>query len=97
MTEQVIIEYRVRPVMRYIVTRFEARENAEERSASVGSSVIGNFENQGTASLVAEALANSHAGGLLGGKKAPVRYDPMEEPPAYIPDETSDSCGAQTG
>lgn len=54
------IEYRVRPVTRYIVTRFETSmevDGSGRVSGSVGSSVIGEFENQPSADFVAEALA----------------------------------------
>lgn len=71
-----IVEYRVRPVVRYIVTKFTAEETAPGCGA-VGSSVIGEFENQNRAVLVSEALSR------LDGH--PIKWEPMDEPPQEMP------------
>jgi hypothetical protein len=52
------IEYRVRPVTRFIVTRFEAKEMVDG-AGSAGSSVHGEFDNVDTAHEVAYALAKA--------------------------------------
>lgn len=51
------VEYRVRPVTRYIVTRFEAEVLADGRSGACGSSTKGEFDNWDTAYAVGYALA----------------------------------------
>lgn len=57
------IEYRVRPVTRYIVTRFE-HEVHESGSRRGGSSTFGEYDNEGQANKVMQALLiqeeNSH-------------------------------------
>lgn len=50
-----IVEYRVRPVTRYIVTRYESAEN----SGSV--STIGEFPNEPSANLIREVLERDTA------------------------------------
>lgn len=49
----IMIEYRVRPITRYVVTRFESGEN------SVGSSTRGEYDNERTAYDVAYALCKA--------------------------------------
>lgn len=70
------VEYRVRPVTRYIVTKFAAEEIAPGCGA-VGSSVIGEFENQKRAVLVSEALSRQDG--------HPVKWEPMDEQPTALP------------
>lgn len=55
MTDE-LIEYRVKPVTRYIVTRFERDGSG---AGSVGSCGTGEFENAATAYQVAYALARA--------------------------------------
>lgn len=50
------IEYRVRPVTRYIITRYES----SERVGSVGT--VGEFPNVSTANRICEALAATESG-----------------------------------
>ena len=51
------VEYKVRPVTRYIVTRFECQESADGNSGSAGMSTQhGVFDNGSTAYQVAYAL-----------------------------------------
>ena len=52
------IEYRVRPVGRYIVTRYE-REVHEDGTCSGGCSSLGEFDNAETAYQVGYALAKA--------------------------------------
>lgn len=57
-----MIEYKVRPVIRYIVTRYEAPEPTWENGeivakGSITSSVIGEFENEQTAEDVKTAFS----------------------------------------
>lgn len=52
------IEYRVRPVTRYIITRFESR-NETGGKGSCGSSVLGEHNNEETAREVAYALCKA--------------------------------------
>lgn len=52
------IEYRVRPVTRYIVTRFES-ETHEDGGDSGGSSAHGTFDNNYVAQEVAYALCKA--------------------------------------
>lgn len=55
-------EYRVRPVTRYIVTEFVKREADDHVPfAGVSSSVIGQFDNESTALIAAEALTHKAA------------------------------------
>lgn len=77
------VEYRVRPVTRYVVTRFVTRYADEAMPFDgVGSSVIGEFANQKLAHSVCEAFsANS------GEKVFHVMWEPMEEPPTALPTE----------
>lgn len=66
------IEYRVRPVTRYIVTRYETSMEVDEQERASGyahSSVVGEFDNREQAILVAEAL---HGG--------PVKWVTHDEP-----------------
>lgn len=51
-----IVEYKVRPVTRFIVTRYEQEGNA------AGSAQIGEYMTQGGAELVAAALAGHEQG-----------------------------------
>ena len=53
------IEYKVRPVTRYLVTRFESHSkegNGADSGGSVGSSVVGEFDNADMAQATANAL-----------------------------------------
>lgn len=78
-----VIEYRVRPVTRYLVTRFIKYDEAPALGmpGGVGSSVMGEFENEAFAAMVADAFS----------KTDPcvnrVVYEPHEPPPANVPDE----------
>lgn len=49
------IEYRVRPVTRYIVTRFESEQVANGLGCA-GSSSFGEYDNEGQANKVMQAL-----------------------------------------
>lgn len=51
------IEFRVKPVTRYIVTRFESEMNEDDRD-SFGVSSFGEYENEGKARVIAESLLN---------------------------------------
>lgn len=53
-----LIEYRVRPVTRYIVTRFERSESVNGM-CSGGSSSLGEYENGDTAYAVGYALCKA--------------------------------------
>ena len=56
------IEYRVRPVTRYLVTKFVYRAPDEVVTfGGVGSSVVGEFDSQTLADLVVEAMTKSDA------------------------------------
>jgi len=56
-TETIImIEYKVRPVTRYVVTRFEGQTSNADGSCKCGSSTHGEFDNSETAYAVAYAL-----------------------------------------
>lgn len=48
------VEFRVRPVIRHVVTRFSSRNDGEGVSASCGP--LGEFDNEGYADIVVEAL-----------------------------------------
>jgi len=52
------IEYRVRPVTRYQITRFH------QEDAGAGCETLGVFDNAGMANLVADALAAQHKEGF---------------------------------
>lgn len=54
----VLIEYRVRPVVRYVVTRF-AREDLPSGNCVAGSSTCGEFDNEQQAESVKAALEAS--------------------------------------
>lgn len=56
-----IIEYRVRPVTRYIITRFHS-ETTPTGGSSVGSEMLGEFDNQVKAELIAQALTGMESG-----------------------------------
>lgn len=51
-----IVEYQVRPVTRYIITRYH-NETTPTGGASGGVETLGEFPNQVTAELIAQALA----------------------------------------
>jgi hypothetical protein len=51
-----MIEYRIRPVTRYVVTRFEQSEPNEHGVCSGGCDALGEFNNADTAYSVAYAL-----------------------------------------
>lgn len=53
------IEYRVRPVTRYIVTKFERQENEEGDVIAAGSSMCGEYDSHQQAYDVGYALAKS--------------------------------------
>ena len=55
-----LIEYRVRPVTRYIVTRFVADESSQS------SGVVGEFPSEQLARDVAHAFAGQHASVAIG-------------------------------
>lgn len=80
------IEYRVRPVTRYLVTRFHGEESEDGRSASGGSSCMGEFDNQKSAALVAGALSVADEAAKTAGTLAVVRYEPSEPAPPVAPD-----------
>ena len=56
-------EYRVRPVVRYVVTRYCHPYETESAQGRIevpgGSEVIGEFQNEGRASEVAEAMTKA--------------------------------------
>lgn len=54
------IEFRVKPVTRYIVTRFESEmsETSEYDRDSVGVSSFGEYDNEAKARVIAESLLN---------------------------------------
>jgi hypothetical protein len=54
-----MIEYRVRPVTRYIVTRFEVDKNSEVNARNNGSSQHGEFDNFEVGYEVAYALCKA--------------------------------------
>lgn len=53
-----LIEYKVRPADRFIVTRFESK-NEDGGAGRVGSRALGEFHNQETAHAVAYALCKA--------------------------------------
>lgn len=55
------VEYKVRPVTRYIVTRYE-RKNQQSGSQTSSSENCGEFDNVRKANCVAAALAKDHHG-----------------------------------
>lgn len=58
-------EYRVRPVTRFIVTRFTTEEVSEGGCCGAGSEVIGEFPSGQQADLVADAMvAKDQADGM---------------------------------
>ena len=66
MSETRTIEYRVRAVTRYIVTRYvsghvEYHANGTASGSSGSSSVVGEFDSQTLADLVVEAMTKSDA------------------------------------
>lgn len=56
-----IVEYRVRPVTRYIITRFHS-ETTPTGGGQVGSEMLGEFDNQVKAELIAQALVEKEVG-----------------------------------
>lgn len=62
---QTFVEYRVRPVTRYVVTRFERQESDDGRSGTCANCVEkGEFDNAKTAYEVGYALAKDEHGRL---------------------------------
>lgn len=55
------IEIRVRPVTRYIITRYEFEDRPDGRNSG-GSVGLGEFDNWNNADLVAKALAAAECG-----------------------------------
>jgi hypothetical protein len=78
------IEYRVRPVTRYLVTRYEGADDGNG-TGHAGSSCIGEFNNQKSATLVAGALSVADEAAKAAGTLAVVRYEPSEPQPAMSP------------
>jgi hypothetical protein len=66
------IEYRVRPVTRYIVTRFEAVSDAADSVGSCGSRSIGEFDREEFAENVAVALAKAEPEGSVSFGSRPI-------------------------
>jgi len=88
------IEYRVRPVTRFIVTRFEAP--TPERQA-MGSSQHGEFDNHATAYAVAYALCSAERDRLGWGlSDERIRYPAPAEGFNVAPDGVPDAPGAPT-
>ena len=54
-----LIEYKVRPVTRYIVTRYERRVTGDEKAQSSSNCGRGEYENADTAYEIAYALAKA--------------------------------------
>ncbi|MEN5063578.1 hypothetical protein [Achromobacter aegrifaciens] len=65
-----IVEYQVRPVTRYIITRYH-NETTPTGDASGGVETIGEFDNQVKAELIARALVEKEVG---------AKYIPAPEP-----------------
>lgn len=88
------IEYRVRPVTRYIVTRFWREEEDDGRSEG-GSSQHGEFDNYTTGYAVAYALCkqeHERLGWALGDER--IKYpEPGPWPPA--PEDPQDAIMAE--
>lgn len=57
------IEYRVRPVVRYIVTRFSSTSHDNGKSQA-GSQVCGEFDNADMANTVANAMSATEPGSV---------------------------------
>ena len=55
------IEYRVRPVQRYVITRYE-EESREGYGSNAGSEPLGEFDNWERAIDIAQRLASSEEG-----------------------------------
>lgn len=72
------IEYRVRPVTRYIVTRFE-RQDDNNGLCSGGSEGCGEFDREDSAEKIAMALANAETHGRVICGSRPV-YTTTSEP-----------------
>lgn len=75
------IEYRVRPITRYIVTRYE-RQDHENGKCSGSSSGHGEFDNEETAYQVAYALARAEhdrLGWPIGDERIQYPRHPSEE------------------
>jgi len=74
------IEYKVRPVTRYVVTRFEGRSEDDQGGGYVGSSVCGEFPSGYAAYQIAYALAHAESErlGLAPGDET-VMYPEMPE------------------
>lgn len=56
-----IIEYRVRPVTRYIITRYH-NETSPTGGSTGGVETLGEFDNQVKAELIAQALTGMESG-----------------------------------
>ena len=57
---ETIIEYRVRPVTRYVVTRFSSRlDRHSGQGTSAGCELCGEFDNARQAEKIATALAST--------------------------------------
>lgn len=53
------IEYQIRPVTRYVVTRFESQSEGEGHPGLAASAGMGEFPNYDMAEVVAKALVDS--------------------------------------
>jgi hypothetical protein len=58
------VEIRVRPVTRYIVTRYYQEYNEDSERGGAGSSAVGEFDNETDANRVAEAVASCEPAGI---------------------------------
>lgn len=82
MTEKHTIEYRARPVTRYVVTRYEHR--SDENGDSGACCERGNFSSPYVAHEVAHALAKDERerlGWLPGDERIQFPPHPVDEPP----------------
>lgn len=61
------VEYRVRPVTRYIITRYHS-EQASNGLYHAGCETIGSFENQAQAHQVAKTLSDAEVGSVYKGE-----------------------------
>lgn len=89
------IEYRVRPVTRYVVTRYEEHSHPNGNPGG-GCCTKGEFDNEETAYAVAYALArheHEQKGWPVGDERiqypAPIAADESETAPAAIFQQTS--------
>lgn len=90
-----IIEYRVRPVTRFIVTRYEREASEDGRACTAGkSSTVGEYDNGDVAYQVGYAVCKAEHD-RLGWPPGDMRIQYPDSPQAMAPVHPNDALAAE--